>query len=250
VTVIERTRSLAPRRWRDVPLVLMYHTVDVLADDPHRLAVSPRRFAAQLATLRRLGLRGVGVGHLLAARRAGRGAGLVGITFDDGYAGVIRHALPAMRRFGATATVFVVADRIGAVNDWDGGELALLDGPDLAALAGAGWEIGAHGARHVPLAGVADETLRDEVGGSRERLAAVLGRPVDGFCYPYGSMDPAARAAVTAAGYRYACAVDAPRAALGAAAVPRIYVGQRDGALRLTGKRVLYRARLARGGRS
>ncbi|BCJ31563.1 polysaccharide deacetylase family protein [Actinocatenispora sera] len=250
MAVIERARTMTPWRWRDVPLVLMYHTVDVLTDDPHRLAVSPRRFVRQLATLRRLGLRGVGVGHLLAARRAGRSAGLVGITFDDGYAGVVRHALPAMRRFGCTATVFVVADRIGAVNDWDGGELALLDGPDLAALAGAGWEIGAHGARHVPLAGLGDATLRDEVTGSRDRLAALLDAPVDGFCYPYGSMDAAARAAVTAAGYRYACAVDAPRAAIGVAAVPRIYVGERDGALRLTGKRVLYRARLASGGRS
>jgi peptidoglycan/xylan/chitin deacetylase (PgdA/CDA1 family) len=249
MAVIERTRLAAPWRWREVPLVLMYHTVDVLADDPHRLAVSPRRFAAQLATLRRLGLRGVGVGQLLAARRAGRGAGLVGITFDDGYAGVIRYALPAMRRYRCTATVFVVADRIGAVNDWDGGELALLDAPDLAALAGAGWEIGAHGARHVPLAGLPGARLRDEVAGSRDRLAAVIDRPVDGFCYPYGSMDAGARAAVTAAGYRYACAVDAPRSALGVAAVPRIYVGERDGALRLTGKRLLYRARLAAGGR-
>jgi len=246
MALIESERRATPWRWRDVPLILMYHTVDEPADDPHRLAVSPRRFAAQVRTLRRLGLRGVGVGELLAA---GADRGLVGITFDDGYAGVRRHALPILRRFGATATVFAVADRIGGRNDWDGGGWPLLSAPDLAVLADAGWEIGAHGANHVPLAGLPAEVLADEVAGARDRLSAALGVPVDGFCYPYGSMDDAARSAVRAAGYDYACAVDTPGEALGAAAVPRIYVGERDRALRLTAKRVLYRARLARGAR-
>ena len=40
--------------------------------------------------------------------------------------------------------------------------------------------------------------------------------------------------AVRDAGYDYACAVRTPAADLGLTALPRIYVGQRDGAARLT----------------
>ena len=59
-------------RLRDVPMILMYHAVADVATDPYRLAVSPRRFAEQLAWLERAGLRGVGVGELVNAMAAGR----------------------------------------------------------------------------------------------------------------------------------------------------------------------------------
>ena len=58
-----------------------------------------------------------------------------------------------------------------------------------------------------------------------------------------------ARRAVYEAGYDYACAVETPMADLGFMALPRIYVGQRDGAVRLTAKRVLYRGYIAVKGR-
>jgi hypothetical protein len=58
-------------------------------------------------------------------------------------------------------------------------------------------------------------------------------------------MDAPARQAVRDAGYDYACAVRTPAADLGLMALPRIYVGQDDGAARLTAKRLLYRGHLA-----
>ena len=51
-------------------------------------------------------------------------------------------------------------------------------------------------------------------------------------------MDAAARRAVRDAGYDYACAVQTPLADLGLMALPRIYVGQRDGAVRMAAKRL------------
>ncbi len=68
------------------PWVLMYHSVTEHTEDPYNITVSPGRLDRQLRWLRRRGLRGVGVGELLRERAAGRGAGLVGLTFDDGYA--------------------------------------------------------------------------------------------------------------------------------------------------------------------
>jgi peptidoglycan/xylan/chitin deacetylase (PgdA/CDA1 family) len=233
-----------------VPLILMYHAVGTVEHDPNMLCVRPERFAQQMAWLRRSGLRGVAVGTLVAAMRAGRARGLVGITFDDGYAGVLRDAVPELRRRGFTATVFVVADRVGQANDWDAGTpWPLLSRSEIGELAAAGMEIGSHGATHLNLAGAAAGELAAEVKGSRDTLGRLADAEIRGFAYPYGSMDATARRAVRDAGYEYGCAVAASRAELGLMALPRSYVGQRDGAGRLAAKRLLYRGRIVVRGR-
>jgi peptidoglycan/xylan/chitin deacetylase (PgdA/CDA1 family) len=109
-------------------------------------------------------------------------------------------------------------------------------------------EIGSHSATHTRLAGAPASRLAAEVGGSRESLGRLADAEIRGFAYPYGDMDAAARRAVRDAGYDYACAVAAPRAALGLMALPRVYVSQRDGPGRMTAKRLLYRRHIVTGG--
>jgi peptidoglycan/xylan/chitin deacetylase (PgdA/CDA1 family) len=226
----------------DVPMILMYHGVADVPEDPNRLFVPPPVFARQMAWLARCGLRGVSVATLLAAMRAGRHRRMVGITFDDGYTSILESALPLLKRHSFGATAFIISDRLDGSNDWDEGPAWRLLGADgVRALAAAGIEVGSHAATHARLAGLAPGQLAAEVAGSRLRLSALLGHDVQGFAYPYGCMDAAARLAVADAGYAYACAVQAPRAALGLLALPRVYVGQQDGAARLTAKRLLYR---------
>jgi peptidoglycan/xylan/chitin deacetylase (PgdA/CDA1 family) len=212
--------------------------------------VSPRRLDRQLKTLRRLGLRGVSVGELCDAMTTGRVRGLVGLSFDDGYADFADHAVPVLKRYGYNATVFVVTERMGKTNDWDTGPgWPLLDADAVRELAADGIEIGSHTATHVRLAGLDPQTLADELGSSRERLAELLGSPPRGFAYPYGSVDRAARDAVRDAGYRYACAVSPPRSGVSQLTLPRSYAGERDGAARLAAKWALHRVRTAlRGG--
>jgi peptidoglycan/xylan/chitin deacetylase (PgdA/CDA1 family) len=227
---------------RDLPFILMYHAVADVTNDPNLLSVSPRRFAAQLAWLERMGLRGVSISTLVAAMRAGRARGLVGLTFDDGYVSVLENAVPELTRRGFSATVFVISDRMSGANEWDEGTpWPLLSAAQVGELAAAGLEIGSHSASHARLAGADPEVLADEVSGSRQRLSHITDAEIRGFAYPYGSMDPAARRAVADAGYAYACAVSAPRSALGLMALPRIYAGERDGAARMTAKRLLFR---------
>ena len=43
-----------------MPMILMYHSVADVTEDPNQLCVTPGRFSEQMATLQRLGLRGVG----------------------------------------------------------------------------------------------------------------------------------------------------------------------------------------------
>lgn len=229
-----------------MPMILMYHGVADVTDDPNQLCVTPGRFAEQMAVLQRLGLRGVGVGTLVDAVRAGRQRGLVGITFDDGYVSVLEAALPELTRRGFTASVFIISGRLGGTNEWDEGpSWPLLSASQVGELAAAGMEIGSHGTTHVRLAGLEAGQLEAEVRGSRASLGDLMGTPVRGFAYPYGSMDAAARRAVRDAGYDYACAVQTPVAELGLLALPRIYAGQRDGGARMTLKRLLYRGYIA-----
>ena len=238
-----------------VPMILMYHAVADIPWDPNQLGVTPARFAQQMDTLHRLGLRGVGIGTLVDAMRAGRQRGLVGITFDDGYVSVLDTAVPELARYGFGATAYIISDRLGGTNEWDEGPTwPLLSADGVRELAAAGIEIGSHAATHMRLAGVGPEHLSAEVHDSRASLAALLGTEIRGFAYPYGSMDAAARRAVREAGYDHACAVEASKPEIGLMALPRIYVGQQDDAMRMAAKRLLYRGRIAMrsrpGGRS
>ncbi|MFF7458373.1 polysaccharide deacetylase family protein [Kitasatospora sp. NPDC008115] len=226
------------------PWILMYHSVAVEKEDPYQLTVSPERFAEQIAWLHRRGRRGVSVRELMRARAAGRADRLVGLTFDDGYADFARHAVPILQAYGFTATAYVVADLLGRANDWDaeGPRKTLLTVQEVTDLAAAGWEIGSHGLGHRALPGLPADVLAAQTRESRRVLEEVVGGPVTGFCYPYGAVDLAATQAVRDAGYDYACAI-AHSPLTGRYALPRCYVGDRDGAWRLRAKRGRHRLR-------
>jgi peptidoglycan/xylan/chitin deacetylase (PgdA/CDA1 family) len=227
-----------------LPLVLMYHSVVRCEDDPFRITVSPRRFAEQMRWLARLGAAGCSMSELLDGGSDDRAGARVGLTFDDGYRDFVTGALPVLREFGFTATVFVVAGRLGGDNGWDrqGPRKALMSAEHVRAVADAGMEIGSHGLRHVRLTSVPEAQLHAEVGLSRELLEDVTGRPVTGFCYPYGAVSEREADAVSRAGYRYGCAVLSSPSP-GRYALPRTYVGDRDGALRLLAKWARHRVR-------
>jgi peptidoglycan/xylan/chitin deacetylase (PgdA/CDA1 family) len=226
-----------------LPPVLMYHSVAPYEQDPYQVTVHPARFEQQLRWLRRRGLRGTSMRELLAARRAGTDRGLVGLTFDDGYADFGEHVLPALARYGFTATVFVITDLLGGSNKWDvlGPRKPLMTADQIRHVARHGMEIGSHSRRHVSLASLTSLCdLIGEVSESRTILADLTGEQITGFCYPYGHLNTLAVDAVRAAGYHYGCAIW--RSPLtGLHALPRTYVGDRDGPLRLLAKWYRYR---------
>lgn len=227
-----------------VPWVAMYHSVGDCSDDPYRITVTPDRLEQQLSWLHRRGLRGVSMAALLAARAKAEGRDLVGLTFDDGYADFVDNALPLLVRRDFGATLFVLPDRLGGDNAWDplGPRKPLLTADGIRRAAAEGVEIGSHGLTHVDLTTADDATLKAEVTESRSQLQELLNSPVDGFCYPYGTIDARAVEAVREAGYAYACAID-PGDLNGVHALPRVHIGQNDTAVRLFLKHRLHRLR-------
>src|SRR4051794_9929972 len=232
-----------------MPLVLMYHSVEKYDEDPYRVTVHPDRFARQLRWLHRRGLRGVSMRELLQARHHGRAAGLVGLTFDDGYADFRTEVQPALDAYGFGATLYVVAGLLGGHNGWDepGPRKPLLTATDVRAVADSGVEIGAHSLTHPYLSTLDDEDLAVQVGRSREILRQLTGQEVAGFCYPYGDAGPREIAAVRAAGFDHACATR-PSAVTGRYAIPRTYIGDRDSAPRLYAKAARHRLTAGRAG--
>lgn len=224
------------------PMILMYHSVSPYTEDPYRITVSPHRFAQQMRWLSSRGLRGVSMATLNAARAHGCEAGLVGLTFDDGYEDFLRHALPVLLRHGFTATAFVIAGRLGGQNSWDadGPRKALMTSAQVREVASAGMEIASHGLRHVTLTHATSLALIREQRVSRSILQDVTGAPVDGFCYPYGHLDARVVAGVQEAGYNYGCAIWISDLT-GRYAMPRTYVGDADGAARLRAKWLRHR---------
>jgi peptidoglycan/xylan/chitin deacetylase (PgdA/CDA1 family) len=217
-----------------IPAILMYHSITPNEHDPYDITVRPERFDQQMRWLRRVGRKGTSVGQLLEAQRHGVARGLVGLSFDDGYADFVDYALPVLQRCGFSATVFVPAGRLGGNNDWDPGgpRKAVMTAGQLRQVAAAGIEVGSHGFRHMSLPSSSDGDLANEIGESRGILREVSGQEVPGFCYPYGHLDERAIHAVQGAGYSYGCAVWHSEFA-GRYALPREYIRETDTPQRL-----------------
>ncbi|HTI74480.1 MAG TPA: polysaccharide deacetylase family protein [Mycobacterium sp.] len=223
-----------------IPLVLMYHSIAEYDEDPFEVTLTPQRFERQMRWLRSRGLRGVSMGQLLDATADGRARRMVGLTFDDGYADFVPNAMPILRRYGFSATMFVLAGRLGGDNAWSrpGPCKPLLTADQVREIAHAGTEVASHGLEHVSLLQADDARLRDETVRSRAILQELLGEPIRGFAYPYGHSDARVVEAVRTAGYDYACAVQ-PWSGIGRHAIPRTSAFEHDSSWRLDAKRIV-----------
>lgn len=140
------------RRYAAKAVILMYHRVATVDQDPWELCVSPERFDEQLGMLARE-RRVVPLNALVAQVRDRRlRPGTVAITFDDGYADNLEAAAPLLERHGLPATFFLTSSLIGSAAGfwWDRlGQLLLVDArlPDRLELAVGGtaraWNLGA-----------------------------------------------------------------------------------------------------------
>ena len=118
----------------------------------------------------------------------------VRLTFDDGNASDLEHALPALRERGLGATFFVVAGRLG--------EPGFIDASGVRELAAAGMGIGSHGMRHRRWRGLDDRARHEELVRARAVLEEVIERPVTDAACPFGSYDRSVIAGLRSAGYR------------------------------------------------
>jgi peptidoglycan/xylan/chitin deacetylase (PgdA/CDA1 family) len=173
--------------------ILVYHQIAVAPPkgSPFRsLYVAPKAFARQMAWLKRLGYTGLSMSALQPYLQGERSGKVVGITFDDGYQNNLVHALPALARHGFSSTCYAVSGLLGKTNIWDENigipQTPLMDEGEIRQWVAGGQEIGSHTHRHINLLETHEPGDRDEMALGKTGLEAVIGRPVDHFCYPYG----------------------------------------------------------------
>jgi peptidoglycan/xylan/chitin deacetylase (PgdA/CDA1 family) len=193
--------------------VLMYHRVgDAHNEWESRYAIAPDTYAAHMNALAREGYRAIGIDALIGWLEGGPAlpASSIVVTFDDGFRGVREHALPVMERLGWPFTVFLVSDLIGQEDRWTrsanpaGVTYPLLDADEILDMQRRGVSFHSHTRSHASLPTLDDAALADQLGGSRTRLAELLGHDVTYIAYPFGHFDERVEAATRAAGYRAA----------------------------------------------
>ena len=182
-------------RFQTVP-ILCYHRFSINGAGgasprslSSKMVVSAANFALQLEWLARNGYQVIRLSQLVAflegrqplPRRS------VVITVDDGYESMLRIALPALRKHGFPATLFVYTDFIGAGDALSWAQLQELDASGLV-------DIQPHSKTHRNLldraAGESDAAYRQmielETRAPRELLERRLGKPVRYYAYPFG----------------------------------------------------------------
>lgn len=186
--------------------ILTYHHIGDCppeqADHPG-LWVSEEAFGRQLSWLARNGWRGVSLDEVEAAIH-GRGKlprKWVAVTFDDGWRDNYTRALPLLAAHQFPATIFMVSSKVRTgppSGAWD----EYLSASEIQEMAARGIVFGSHTRSHPRLTKLSDEQVREELDGSREELAPILGAAPRWLCYPYGSFSPRIARLAREAGYR------------------------------------------------
>ncbi len=189
--------------------ILTYHRIansgsEALA--PYRVSVAD--FEEQLRYLRDHDYHSIDLAtwsqHVVFGGALPRGAVL--ITFDDGYRDFKDNAWPLLEEYGFSATVFLVADKIGTTNDWDaeyGETVELMDWRELRELQAAGVYFGSHTATHPWLPSLSWRQVIRELQRSKKVLEQGLGAPVDSLAYPWGAFNKPIQFLTGACGFEF-----------------------------------------------
>lgn len=168
----------------DSCLTVMFHDI---SSDFNGVDYSQQGFANLVETISKRGLRLCSVREFFQAPHP---EDMIICTFDDGYESVFTNALPIMKEYGFTATVYVCPDLIGIDNYWNHKDPIVrqhLSNDMITKLVESGWEIGSHGLSHLNLLRLSEHELDDNLSRSKELLLR-FGN-IDSFCYPYGSFN-------------------------------------------------------------
>ena len=174
--------------------ILMYHSISQHASRKFKpFAVSPEQFAEHMAYLHRQEYTPITVTQLAQTFSSGQTSlpeRPVVLTFDDGFADFFTDALPVLKRFHFTATLYVTTGFINGTSRWlqHEGEASrpMLTWQQLAEISRQGIECGAHSHSHPQLDTLPIAEATREIVQSKQLLEEHLGLDVTSFAYPFG----------------------------------------------------------------
>ncbi len=170
---------IKPRR----SAILTYHSID---NSGSVISMPPSTFRRHIDFLAEAGVPVVPLAQALIQ------PGSVAITFDDGFANVIDHAVPVLAQHNFPATIFLVTKYCGGQNNWPGQSydkaaiLPLMSWEQAAALPPC-ITLGAHTVNHPDLTRLTPDECERELRECKDQIAQRLGRPPRWLAYPYGA---------------------------------------------------------------
>lgn len=179
--------------------ILMYHYVDAFPPPAGQyasgLTVRTPDFEKEMGYLSGNGYHAVSLSDVYRAMAglAQLPAKPVALTFDDGGLDDYSVAYPILKRYGFTATFFVITGHVGQSGsmDWD----------DLREMVNEGMFVGSHTVTHPNLCRVTAARLRSELVDSRTAIDQQLGETDYALCYPTGAYNSRVIEAARSAGY-------------------------------------------------
>jgi len=181
-------KMMGPKSGTRIP-ILMYHSIsDNLFGKSHpysHINTSPEVFRRQMRCLHQEGYRSIDLSELIKGLEDGIDlTKTVAITFDDGYQDFLTDAMPILKQWGFTATVFLATGRIQQTSMRLEG-VDYLTWREVRELHEEGIRFGSHTVTHPDLRCLGPEQIEYELGYSKEVIEQQLGVEVTSFAYPF-----------------------------------------------------------------
>lgn len=183
-------RSARRRAHGTFPVTILFH--HLVADRPHRMAMSTEHFLKHVRFLQRF-YRIVSLREAIEMLRTNTvRTPTVVLTFDDGYRDNFINVRAVVEETGVPITWFVSTDHITRQipfkHDTDSGldDFPPLRWSEIRQMHAEGFEIGSHTRTHFDCGSREWAALRDEIVTSKSELEAELGSDVPFFSFPFG----------------------------------------------------------------
>jgi peptidoglycan/xylan/chitin deacetylase (PgdA/CDA1 family) len=170
--------------------ILTYHSLD---SSRSVISTAPEKFRRQMKNLSDASFNVIKLRDLVKRIQENRElpAKSVVITFDDGFQSVYDLALPVLRDYGYSATVFLVTSFCGKNNRWNGQpdsipSFDLLTWDQVSRMREQQMEFGVHTATHPDLTKLAGSRISEEIVDARRIVQEQTGEHEIAFAYPYG----------------------------------------------------------------
>ncbi len=193
--------------------ILLYHRITKGTPPRHfgEYAISEGQFEREMKFLHTHGYICLSLADLLLPsdniQSSGRRA--VALTFDDGYEDFYTIAFPILKKYGFTATVFLITNFTHEQNDSQPEEEnRYLSWTQIETLQQSGISFGSHTCTHSRLPSLKPDEIQSELNISKECLEVKLGQKIQWLSYPYSVSTQEIQRMAEEAGYMAAFGVD------------------------------------------